>query len=873
MTIVRKVLKPEEDADCLRPFAQARTSFENEEKILSLLRSLRHDNIVQLLASYTVLCSPPEHNLLFRQADAPLSNVLHDEEIDRLSFYFPGKHVLLQQLYGLSSAIGSLHDYFSQEYDLSLIGCHYDLAPRNILVEHGKLLLADFGLSKLRPDTSKSIFVAGKGDYLAPECEPLQSQAFAKGVVGRAGDIWSFGCILLEILVHTSHTDHKAQAVKDFRKKRRTILWDGEYTTYLFHSFDRLTPAVADMLDSLQDQSASGQRKHLSMIRDMLAIHPSQRPKADTVTIEMYFQAQKTIFTTANDCLNVLVNLSTALELTVERERFLLWGWGAKLVDDLRVSIQITDDHLRDWLRNSKQHFQEVNKLLGLILEEVNVLKATLESTDIVARPIYIQLRHLNDMLWALPPRPLAQRLASLLENRMLNTDDRTLLVKLQQTFDKDALNRNIALLAAIKYMTGRIEDDTQNASRRLLLGNDQLPTSKKLGIHYFGTIVTLDGMERAVLIERMSYDPVWLEEGHLEELYGRADALAELLNKSEMPCGFRVLRCTGYFLDIPHSAIGLVYDFPPGFALQLNPVSLKRLILSFRRPDLGTLFRLAYILASCVLGFHKTGWLHKNISSHNILFFDDELSQMQLATASTTQESGKMAASTLQEMKPAIQSVAQYRKETLLKKSMKIFASRNTRDKKPNRKPLVSASSSTSQSSNSLPQHSVAIQVDISTESTQKTPVIRPQSALQQPYLVGFDHSRPDQKTAFTSGPSRETTQKPYQHPEYKQSNSTHRFRSEFDYYSFGLVLLELGLWKSVEQLVQADIEGYLVGQEQAFWLQDVVPRLGSAVGEIYREAVKACLNGELASSNTGAGPVELFEKFVVSELKQCHA
>ena len=51
------------------------------------------------------------------------------------------------KLCGLASALSTMHVLKTDFYDM--IGCHRDLKPSNILISDGKLLLADFGVSRL----------------------------------------------------------------------------------------------------------------------------------------------------------------------------------------------------------------------------------------------------------------------------------------------------------------------------------------------------------------------------------------------------------------------------------------------------------------------------------------------------------------------------------------------------------------------------------------------------------------------------------------------------------------------------------------------------------------------------------------------------
>jgi serine/threonine protein kinase len=66
----------------------------------------------------------------------------------------------------------------------------------------------------------------------------------------------------------------------------------------------------------------------------------------------------------------------------------------------------------------------------------------------------------------------------------------------------------------------------------------------------------------------------------------------------------------------------------------------------------------------------------------------------------------------------------------------------------------------------------------------------------LENPYTVGFNHSRTDSPSAYTEGPV-DTTFQDYQHPSYRSGGI--RYEKYFDIYSLGLLLLEIGLWSSM--------------------------------------------------------------------------
>ena len=885
--MVRKTLRADDEAvDGRQLFEQA---FKNEVRILALLRSLKHENIIQFLTSYTIETNPPTYNFLFSRADTSLQTILRDEDTDRLSLFFPTEYSLLRQLSGLTSAIESLHDFCSDDLKITLVGCHYDIAPRNILVQHERLLLSDFGLSMLRPDNSQSMYAKGHGDYLAPECESIQNEEFVKGRIGRASDIWSLGCILLEMYIYHTAIGIKGRQLKSFRERRKISMLNGEFNPHPFHLFDKPHPAVVEVLEALYLIATSDvRRRHVSMIREILVISPDERPKARAITHEIFLRAQETIYVQTLKMLEILCTLSTTFELVLERERFLLWGWGTQFIEDSSVGSHPPDRPLRQWLHDSRESAGGVDQLLSLVSEEVNELKTIIELKADHTRLIFARLRSLNDELWALLPRMLKATLQSQLEIRLLNSQDLSLLSNLQDKLSMPLLGREIALLATIRHMTNRFEKDRGNPSKRLLLDKRQIGDIKETDIHRISIFHGSHDIKRNVLVEYMSYDPEWVDKRHINDLYARADGLAELLSQVRMSKDFRILKCLGYYLEVSYSAIGLVYDFPAELALSTMPLSLKALIRWFRKPDIGTLFKLACSIVQCIAQFHRTQWLHKNINSYNIIFFNNDLSacfqSLQLKKEPSKEEpsEARTIQSNLskdvtrhpipQSSKPSTQEEHRSLGKAPRKSHFSLLQKKSRGKKGTNltEEGLIQPiSPSLEPIAVSKPQGS-GIKVDPT--KWNDLPAIIPETTLHDPYLVGFNHSRPDKNTAFTTGLNQKKEQKPYQHPEYLRSTKNLRFRAEFDYYSVGVVLLEIGLWSLVEDMAKGAVEGTDRGRTKS-WLDDAVPQLGSAMGGVYRDAVQACIGGVLGGNDTGMRPVDLFDRMVVEELLRCYA
>jgi hypothetical protein len=260
------------------------------------------------------------------------------------------------------------------------------------------------------------------------------------------------------------------------------------------------------------------------------------------------------------------------------------------------------------------------------------------------------------------------------------------------------------------------------------------------------------------VLVEHRKLDAHWTgERGKI--LFERVQKLSKLLSFASNPVDFRILRCCGFKCAPSRLAFTMVYEFPSATGVSadpLRPVALRRVFRELRerhkRPLLGDRFRLAHRIADALSQCHKVGWLHKNISSYNILFF----------------------------VKP---------------------------------------------------------------ESTIT-------DALGSPYIVGFNHSRPDDPTEFTEGLPEDSFQLDYLHPDYLQQPK--RYRVEFDYFSIGLVLLEVGLWKPLADLTR-DLKGQPPSQVKQKLLEVEVPQLGYYMGRLYRDCVIACLEGRFVPEGSG--------------------
>lgn len=136
-------------------------------------------------------------------------------------------------------------------------------------------------------------------------------------------------------------------------------------------------------------------------------------------------------------------------------------------------------------------------------------------------------------------------------------------------------------------------------------------------------TIGTYKGS--TVLIEWKPHDPKWRKKRIELDMLERVYNIARLLRQGMKPDAFRTLMCQGIFEDEVidgTSQFGFVFSIPP----HQNPRvfhSLRDLLENqAARPHLGQRFQLARSIAVSILTLHVSGWLHKGLRSHNILFF-----------------------------------------------------------------------------------------------------------------------------------------------------------------------------------------------------------------------------------------------------------
>jgi hypothetical protein len=114
----------------------------------------------------------------------------------------------------------------------------------------------------------------------------------------------------------------------------------------------------------------------------------------------------------------------------------------------------------------------------------------------------------------------------------------------------------------------------------------------------------------------------------HRERALARLETTSNILQISR-PAAMRTLDCPGYVVDRssgPAWRAALVYRYPQDAAREA-PKSLLRLLDPENRrdgcqPSLDDRYGLALALAETVFSLHMSGWLHRCIGAHNVVFF-----------------------------------------------------------------------------------------------------------------------------------------------------------------------------------------------------------------------------------------------------------
>jgi serine/threonine protein kinase len=745
--LVRKAFKPHDGV---------RGVYENELRNLSILRLLRHPNIIEVLSSYAYR---GELNLIFPQARAgTLATFLQSPRPS----IFAHDHMFLVALSGLCSAVSVVHRIFSPDHNLDLIGCHHDLKPANVLIDGSKFLLADFGLSRFKTSNESSGTSPRRVHpyYAAPECcEPASDSGTS--AVHRSSDIWSLGCIVAEVVTHMLYGP---KGVRDFESQRRFV--KGPMIHHRFHRGDAEEPSVIRWLENLEQSTSSTSQMLGLLVSKMLQLRPQDRPSAGDVEIMMNFVGFHATCKPIHEAYSRLCRSNSSIEASLERAQFRGWMYAAEVFE------LPTDLELGRW--SEGKNFQSIHKTLGEIFNTISLM--LLKCEEPASYDLQL-LRQLNDLLVD-ELSPEARNRANLYDDiqMMSNPCDVVVFARLQDSDASISNPRRLRMLSLLTSMTKALQcrHSCEGAIDPLRLVGEARVDDFKV------QLLENDRADykREVIVETRTYEEHCKDIKNAQAPQLHLQEVVDMLERATRVYGdsFRALPCAGFYQDAAALSCGIVYEYPDPSKHQdfttLNLALKESQHHPERQPSLDQRFQLAHALARSVLQFHRVLWLQKSISSLNIVIF-------------------------------------------------------------------------------------------FSTGESWLT-------GIDKPFFLGYSHSENVDGRSIAESTVKRGGHERYQHPDYCEKNP--RFRPEYDYHSLGLVLLEIGLWISLDKI--SDDVGSIVNSAIFLdtILRDWAPRLRISMGTRYQRVVETCLRGnfEITEELQGEDKSKLYLGFSSLVLEQ---
>ena len=134
---------------------------------------------------------------------------------------------------------------------------------------------------------------------------------------------------------------------------------------------------------------------------------------------------------------------------------------------------------------------------------------------------------------------------------------------------------------------------------------------------------------------------------------------------------------------------------------------------------------------------------------------------------------------------------------------------------------------------------------------------------ALEEPYLSGWEYSRPESEFSSRINDNFDIREDIYRHPN-QWGVPTERFNRTHDIYALGVILLEIGLWKTAESLHSTKFQNSLASSVKSHLLLHAGhQRLKASMGRRYQSIVLKCLQGSFETEKDGAYGEEPISSF----------
>ncbi|KAK5712326.1 hypothetical protein LTR15_011905 [Elasticomyces elasticus] len=201
----------------------AKSEARREANVLMMIKELQHPNIVDALFAFEETIDPEYaiSNIVFPYCEFDLREVLNVKSLTEVHKHFAPvghnasilTHGLWEAVVSIVDAVHSVHHFISERFPLEpgerIAAGHFDIKPANIIVDTkgtaARLLLTDFGNAILRRvpanESSGQEGIHATYDYAPPEFAADRGTKIRKSY-----DVWSLGCVLLEVLVFVMYS-------------------------------------------------------------------------------------------------------------------------------------------------------------------------------------------------------------------------------------------------------------------------------------------------------------------------------------------------------------------------------------------------------------------------------------------------------------------------------------------------------------------------------------------------------------------------------------------------------------------------------------------------------------------------------------------
>lgn len=258
------------------------------------LKARPHKHLISLVACYSTPAGlsyqsqDPALHLIFPWADMDMSDWMRPHDA-RPPEHLRGpeepqrrKEYLYETIMSLISAVTYLHGEINGTFT-----SHHDLKPQNILLFGKQWRICDFGMTRLRSldEGSQTERILGSYAYHPPEYEDKSVKRH-----GRSFDIWSLGCIFVElaILIVYGWESRKLEAFEKERDKNRDRLRERGSNDVSFHNN---MPVVRRWMSTMAREDGSRNFMYLmDTVAKMLSMDRDNRPYSWEVEIYLYEQ-------------------------------------------------------------------------------------------------------------------------------------------------------------------------------------------------------------------------------------------------------------------------------------------------------------------------------------------------------------------------------------------------------------------------------------------------------------------------------------------------------------------------------------------------------------------------------------------------------